>query len=653
MVQRQDGNLDSTELAWCRIPAGDFHMGSLGGEADELPVHRVWLSEDFWMTRTPVTNAQFERFDPDHRRFRGKDGFSAGDDEAVVFVTYREALVYCAWLSAQEGDPCRLPTEAEWEYACRAGTTTAYATGDTFPEAFHAAWDDSRDAAPRDLTVGRGYTNSWGLQDMHGLVEEWCLDWFGPYAAGEQTDPGGPREGDCRVTRGGNANSPVVCLRSANRLGALPEVPSCLTGFRVVRSAVVPRLVPVPVQPARWQREVDPAPAQWTAVDEPFFREPLVFVNPPGDGGVLYPHNHAPSLCWCPNGDLLAAWFSTQRECGREMVILASRLRHGTEAWDAADLFYKVPDRNMSTVALLAYGDGRLYHFNGVGLGGTEENLVLVCRVSTDCGVTWSPTRPISTEYASHKPMGAPKVMPDGSIIQPCDVYVKHGPGRGMGSVLYRSDPAGHSFRETTRYGQRAEEFLQPGGRAGWIAGVHGQAVPLMDGRILAFGRSRCILGDQNIAGHMPQSVSADGGATWEYSASPFPPIGGCQRHCILRLAEGPLVLFSFTDSSAVFPNVQGMAMADGTVGYGLFAAVSWDEGGTWPLRKLVTTGGEPRWCDPGASAPKFLMDATHAQPVGYLQAIQTPDRTIHLISSRLHYRFNLPWLQVGPGVVA
>lgn len=83
----------------------------------------------------------------------------------------------------------------------------------------------------------------------------------------------------------------------------------------------------------------------------------------------------------------------------------------------------------------------------------------------------------------------------------------------------------------------------------------------------------------------------------------------------------------------------------DGPVGYGLFAARSWDEGETWPVRRLVTAGGELRWYAPGASAPKFRMDATHAQPVGYLQTIQIPDRTICLIFSRLHYRSNLPWL--------
>ena len=103
------------------------------GDFDERPVHRATISQPFYMSECQITNAQFEQFDPAHEKLRGKLGFSIEDDEAVVFVSWHEASAFCEWLSGREGKSYRLPTEAEWEYACRAGTTTAFHTGDTIP----------------------------------------------------------------------------------------------------------------------------------------------------------------------------------------------------------------------------------------------------------------------------------------------------------------------------------------------------------------------------------------------------------------------------------------------------------------------------------------------------------------------------------------
>ncbi|HEO72446.1 MAG TPA: formylglycine-generating enzyme family protein, partial [Candidatus Hydrogenedentes bacterium] len=112
-----------------RIAPGTFTMGQeQGGDFDERPAHAVTISRPFYISATEVTNAQFEQFAPDHRSLRGTDGISKGDNEAVVFVSWHEAVAFCKWLSEKEGKPYRLPTEAEWEYACRAGTTTPYWT---------------------------------------------------------------------------------------------------------------------------------------------------------------------------------------------------------------------------------------------------------------------------------------------------------------------------------------------------------------------------------------------------------------------------------------------------------------------------------------------------------------------------------------------
>ena len=148
----------------------------------------------------------------------------------------------------------------------------------------------------------------------------------------------------------------------------------------------------------------------------------------------------------------------------------------------------------------------------------------------------------------------------------------------------------------------------------------------------------------------MPMSRSTDGGHTWTYEASPFPPIDGGQRLVLRRLNEGPLLLLSFTDhplrsaeKGLLFPDRDGVAYR----GYGLYAALSYDEGKTWPVQKLLTDGVE-RYLNGGAWTQFFLMDQTHAEPRGYLAATQTPDNLIHLLSSRIYYCFNLAWLEAA-----
>ncbi|MHC4194310.1 MAG: formylglycine-generating enzyme family protein, partial [Planctomycetota bacterium] len=135
---------NSIGMKLVRIGAGTFSMGGLqkelprklagsghmrDGDPDEQPVHKVTISESFYMGVYEVTNAQYEKYDPTHRYLRGKLGHSIENDEAVVFVNWHEAKAFCDWLSEREGLPYRLPTEAEWEYACRAGTETPFHTG--------------------------------------------------------------------------------------------------------------------------------------------------------------------------------------------------------------------------------------------------------------------------------------------------------------------------------------------------------------------------------------------------------------------------------------------------------------------------------------------------------------------------------------------
>jgi hypothetical protein len=174
-----------------------------------------------------------------------------------------------------------------------------------------------------------------------------------------------------------------------------------------------------------------------------------------------------------------------------------------------------------------------------------------------------------------------------------------------------------------------------------WIAGIHAGVVQLKDGSLMALGRGN------DIDGQMPMSISTDMGKTWTYSPSEFPAIGGGQRLVLRRLLEGPILLVSFTDLKN---QRNGMLIRDAAGRerrvYGLFAAISFDEGKTWPIRKLVTAGDPPKEIGSTDNTVLFTMDETHAEPKGYLAATQTPNRLIHIISSRQYYVFNLAWLK-------
>jgi hypothetical protein len=254
-------------------------------------------------------------------------------------------------------------------------------------------------------------------------------------------------------------------------------------------------------------------------------------------------------------------------------------------------------------------------------------------RTSEDNGASWSKPHWINQEHGLHNmPVAGVIKTSDGSIMVPCDAVT----GGDGGSAVHISNDDGISWYDP---GAGAPDpVFDEGNSGGWIAGIHAGIVELKDGSILALGRGN------SINGRMPLSISADKGNTWTYSSSPFPPISGGQRLALIRLSEGPLMLASFTgahnnDKGMEFSGKKGRK----TIGYGLYVALSYDEGKTWPVRKLITPGtGE---YDGGAWTKTFKTDATHAEPRGYLAATQSPDNVIHLISSKLHYRFNLAWL--------
>jgi formylglycine-generating enzyme required for sulfatase activity len=255
---------EKTGMEFCFIPAGSFMMGSPDGQAekgqDQSPAaeepgrdsdelqHEVKITKPFYLGKYEVTQAQWQRvMGSNPSRFKGSD-------RPVEHVSWDDCQAFCEKLCRLGGLPSgsfRLPTEAEWEYACRARTTGAYAgTGNLDEMGWHAgAGMESKESKPEAVAgkademgwytgettrpVGLKQPNAWGLHDMHGNVWEWCQDWYDNYSDGPATDPTGPLSWNKRVVRGGSWGSPASSCRSAYRFRYLPGFRYCLVGFRV------------------------------------------------------------------------------------------------------------------------------------------------------------------------------------------------------------------------------------------------------------------------------------------------------------------------------------------------------------------------------------------------------------------------------------
>jgi len=210
------------------IPAGCFDMGSppdeKGRQTDEFQ-HRVILTRPFYIAVTEVTQAQWQAVMGDVQcHFKG-------DNLPVEKVSWYEAVTFCKRLSQKEGKTYRLPTEAEWEYACRAGATGPFAGPGKLDEIGWYRANSKGQTHP----VATKKPNAWGLYDMHGNVSEWCSDYYSPdYPQATVTDPVGPAEGKYRVIRGGSWDYFARGCRCAARSSAPPSYQLKQTGLRVV-----------------------------------------------------------------------------------------------------------------------------------------------------------------------------------------------------------------------------------------------------------------------------------------------------------------------------------------------------------------------------------------------------------------------------------
>ena len=219
-----DPVVNSIGMLLVPIAAGEFQMGSLDldfdAEDNEKPRHLVKITKPFYLSAYEITQQQYEKV-MGVRPWQGKITVKEGPDYPATFMPWNEALNFCRKLSEQEGAEYFLPTEAQWEYACRAGTVTAYSFGDDVSKLGQHAWYRANTFGVGEKyahLVGQKLPNPWGLYDMHGNVWEWCRDWNGPYGSEKSlTDPTGPKQGEGRVSRGGAFFLRPSLVRSAIR----------------------------------------------------------------------------------------------------------------------------------------------------------------------------------------------------------------------------------------------------------------------------------------------------------------------------------------------------------------------------------------------------------------------------------------------------
>jgi formylglycine-generating enzyme required for sulfatase activity len=590
-------------IPMAQIPAGSFTMGAddvtlppdvvngfsvmstrpVHGDFDEVPVHHVTISHAFSIAAHLVTVKEFQQFDPTYKPVAAYPDYAAG-------ISYQQAVAFCAWLTKRTGKPYRLPTEAEWEYAERAGTQTPFFTGDTPP--------------------ALGQANAWGVVMGEG-TPEWVADWYGPYPSVAQTDPTGPLHGYFRVVRGGGLdfrkskpgeNYPAMApyfMRSANRASMAPSYSSNQgnIGFRVVQAPVS---APHPSSAAQYFffTDVKQTPievAEGPDPSKPFYHVHELFPNLNGKSmpdvgwrlglapglGINY-HNSAVQVL--ANGDVVAAYYNTPRnEDDPDQTVMVMRRRAGAEDWDMPEPWPDFADA--ACAAPVFWNDrGHLWLFFGFPrlIGAPPFAFTL----SDDNGANWSPiqfphfTAPIG-RYVS-QPINSVVRSKGGAIYIPTDSTGRDADGNGSISAVWATRDIGRTWYDT-------------GGRT---AGRHTTIVIARNGDILGFGGK-----NSAIDGRMPLATSADGGRTWVKSKTPFDPLDSGERPSVIRLASGRL--FFVADYN---PNKEKHTHKDGA-----YVALSDDDGKTWKQKRL----------------PSDILT------VGYVTATQGPDGTIHIVTSK------------------
>jgi hypothetical protein len=290
------------------------------------------------------------------------------------------------------------------------------------------------------------------------------------------------------------------------------------------------------------------------------------------------------------------------------MVYGCSRLRWGHDQWDDGCVFWGAPDRKAEYSALwLDKEKNRVYNFSSMGVSDSRPGAI-VMRYSDDNGANWSKARTIVERADEQGVMENVIRTSTGEIVIPADdhnIFVSNDDGKSWFTPCNAKGPAG----------------------------IHTPLIELKNGDLMTFGRY------EDIDGMMPKSISRDMGKTWQVSKSEFSGIGGGKRATLVRLKEGPIVFASFA---------KDMKMIDGAgkenICNGLYAAVSYDEGKSWPLKRLISDGSGR---DVFTRKNKYYkMTETKSEGNGYLASCQSADGIIHIVSNRSEYALNLKWLE-------
>jgi hypothetical protein len=548
------------------IPAGTFQMGSSAPTAvfDEQPVHQVTLSQNFYISEFPVTIDEYRKFNPNAKLNPACAPYAAG-------MSWTDAQKFCDWLSQTEHKPYRLPTEAQWEYAALRNP------------------------------------------NMIGFLQ-WTSDWYGPYPYTPQTDPVGYSTGQNKVVRGGDLDeqsrysNPKNYLRPSARAGMPPNFAPPLEpfapfglhriGFRIVL-ADPPQTQPLPFIPP-YARQGIKQSTDFATIgpdpNKPFFKIRRMLPTPPEDStdqqirhAGLDPsfrhHNHSPGMAILPNGDVLLIIYTSHNEYEPEVSLIAARLRFGSDQWDFPSPMFDTPGAN-DHAPLLYNDNGTLYLFWGNPYAWGHFPFQFM--TSADNGATWSDvhypdiTGPIAK-------LGRPQ--PINTAIRKGQTLFIPTDGDGSHSILWKTDDNGQTWQDT-------------GGRTG---GRHTTFLLLNNGNILGYGGK-----DSDIDGYMPQSLTTDNGKTYQISASPFHALRSAQRPCVLRLADGHILMAADWKAS------KGPASTRFSE-TGAYIALSTDETKTWHFKTLE---GIPT--------------------LGYCVARQAPNGEIHLITTLSHPALDL-----------
>jgi formylglycine-generating enzyme required for sulfatase activity len=612
LLHAADPITNSVGMKLVPIAAGEFVMGSDQKPAnwDEKPRHRVGITVPFYMAETEVTAEQFRQFKPDAVLNDAYAPYAAG-------MSWNDAVAYCAWLSARENRHYRLPTEAEWEYVCRAGRD---------------------DAADVTWETKAGAPNPWGVDNLLAGPVEWCSDWYGEYNFAAERDPVGYAGGFMKVVRGGYLDTaqkykPAPYLRPSNRAGAAPAFAGLRRsepnpqnygmtriGFRVVLApelSTAPKPVATPyaragVIQSTEQAAIGPDPAQ------PYFRRRRMLPIPPEDTkqdainhAGLHPsfrdHNHSPGFVVLPNGDALLVIYTSYSEYEPEVSLMSARLRFGAEEWDMPSPFLDTPGANDH--APLLWQDGTrtwLFWGNPYAEGHYPFNYI----VSEDDGATWSAvtfprvTGPLGKALERPQPINT--VLRDAKGALYVAVDAAGGGPFGSQSMLWCTADGGVTWHDTL----------------GRTAGRHTSFVLRKDGSILGMGGKNSRIDD-----FMPRAISTDGGNTYQFSKTPFSQLNSGQRPCIIRLASGRLFMAGDYQPS------KKTHKPDSIKESGSYVALSDDDGETWRIKRL-----------PGAYSAHRKMPS-----VGYCVARQAPNGVINLITSlngpALHFQMNEAWI--------